>query len=233
MSGFIPLDAVANPEYKRYRFEGTRPYKKWIKFLSGAALLFGLLFLGAVALITKLVLQLDLPEFLPWIERAAILGIIALSFSAFGFIAFAFMHFLPFPAAPLFKAGTPAEVKKLGLKLARSWDKAAPKFFAGLQDPIRKHLFYPGLIWVAHSENQLIMKVKVPAAAVAGGIEEYAKAAAQEMEHRLRIPVKAAEFYHDTYVNAARQKTKPDEDYVMFVLTPVDYSLKTREVVLR
>lgn len=233
MSGFIPLDAVANPEYKRYRFEGTRPYKKWLKFLSGAALLFGLIFLGAIALIIKIVSQFDLPEFLPWIERAAAVGIIALSFSAFGFVALTFIHFLPYPAAPLFKAGTPAEVKKLGLKLARSWDKAAPKFFAGLQDPIRKHLFYPGLMWLAHSENQLIMKVKVPASAVAGGIEEYAKAAAQEMEHRLRIPVKAAEFYHDTYVNAARQKTRSNEDYIVFVLTPVDYSLKTREVVLR
>lgn len=169
-----------------------------------------------------------MPEFLPWVERVAVLGIIALAFSAFGFIALAFMYFFPYPAAQLFKAGTPVDAKKRGLKLARSWDKEALKFFPGLQDRIKKHIFYPGLMWVAHAENQLIMKVKVPASDIPGGIEEYAKVTAQEMEHHLCIPVKAAEFYHDTYVNAAGKKTKPDEYYIIFVLTLIDYSLKTR-----
>lgn len=226
----IPVDAVGAPEFKRYRFEGTSPYRRRLRLFSALALAFGaLLFALAVFAVSRF----KALELTSWVQAAGIAGYVLLTLALFGYIALALIYFFPPTVWGLFDFGTPFEVKKLGLKLARSWEKEAPKFFAGLQDPIRNHLFYPGLMSLVHLENQLVIKVKVPATAVAGGIEEYAKSAAQEMENRLRIPVKAVAFHHDTYADSSGQKTKPDKDSVRFVLTPVDYSLMTRQVVLR
>ena len=237
MSGspaLAPLDAVAKPEYKRYIFEGNFPYRKWLNLFAALSVLLGaLLFIVAIFLpvaINQLAFE---PVFLKSASEGV--GEFAASLLALGLVAFALLvagYIFPPASWFLFRSGASKDVKKLGKRLARSWETEAPKYFKGFEDPIRKHIYYPGLNSVSHKGNQLILLVILPNGVVSGGVSEYCKAASLEMQSRLGIPARSVAFGHHEYVDELDRKTKPDLNTATFVLTPKDYSLLSRKVKL-
>lgn len=229
-----PLDAVAKPEYKRYIFEGNFPYRKWLKLFSALSVPLGIVFLIVAVFLPVTIDQLVfesvfLGSFIEGVVYFAALllalGLVALALLVAGYI-------FPPASSSLFCSGASKDVKKLGKRLARSWETEAPKYFKGFEDPIRKHIYYPGLNSVSHRGNQLILLVILPNGVVSGGVSEYCKAASLEMQSRLGIPAKSVAFGHHEYVDELDRKTKPDLNTATFVLTPKDYSLLSRKVKL-
>lgn len=233
MSGtqtLAPLDAVAKPEYKRYIFEGNFPYRKWAKLIAALSLGIGLVLFTAALFVPLLVDQphlRTLPDYLAQFAAGLLsMGTVALFLLVAG-------YFFPPAAWFLFRSGAPHEVKKLGKRLARSWETEAPKYFKGFEDPIRKNIYYPGLNSVSHKDNQLILFVILPNGVVSGGVSRYCSDAALEMQGRLGIRVKLVSFGRHEFVDELDRKIKPDVNTATFVLTPKDYSLLSRKVKLR
>lgn len=225
---FAPIDAVAAPAYKRYIFEGNFPYQKIIKIT--AIISFGIAILLAVVYYLlqtydKAYLQLQAYG-ISYFQLANVLaeGIVTfLVISLLAFFAATLNYFFPLVAYQLFRPNVPRDVRVLGKKIARSWDKYSPQFFKGFEDPIRKNIYYPGIISVSPMGNQLKLIVEVPKGALTGGFIEYCKAAVGEIESRLNIRVT----YVSSYENGDSDKP---ENTAMFVLTPTDYSLMSRKV---
>lgn len=215
---FAPIDAVAAPVYKRYIFEGNFPYQKIIKIVAilsfGIALLLAVVYYGLQAY--------DVSHF--QLANTLVEGItICLVISLVALVAALLNYFFPLVAYQLFRPNVPRDVRVLGKKIARSWDKYSPQFFKGFEDPIRKNIYYPGIISVSPMGNQLKLIVEVPKGALTGGFIEYCKAAVGEIESRLNIRVT----YVSSYENGDLDKP---ENTAMFVLTPTDYSLMSRKV---
>lgn len=215
---FAPIDAVAAPAYKRYIFEGNFPYQKIIKI--AAIISFGIAILLAVVYYG--LQEYGISHF--QLSNALAEGIVTcLVISLLAFFAALLNYFFPLVAYQLFRPNVPRDVRVLGKKIARSWDKYSPQFFKGFEDPIRKNIYYPGIISVSPMGNQLKLIVEVPKGALTGGFIEYCKAAVGEIESRLNIRVT----YVSSYENGDSDKP---ENTAMFVLTPTDYSLMSRKV---
>lgn len=220
-----PLDAMAKPEYKRYIFEGNFPYRKWAKLLTALSLLVGFILVAASLAVLVSTSHIGLQNAAEYIAE---FGAALVSLGILLLLVLVASYFFPTAAWSLFSSETPKEAKKLGIRLARSWEKHAPKYFKGFEDPIRKNIYYPGLNSISPRGNQLVLVVILPNGVVSGGVSEYCNAAALEMQDRLEIPVQSVAFGHHEYVDTSGRKTKPDLNTATFVLTPKDYSLRTR-----